>query len=101
MGFFGVRVGLKNCFGVSLYRLITFVNSVWLHKSYVGSELKSKVRGGRTDGYVKIMPLVAPTHQLRLRWSELSWSVRAECANKDFHINAKLMCSQWPDYSCL
>ena len=27
---------------------------------------------------MKIMPLVAPTPQLRLRWTELSWSVRAE-----------------------
>ena len=36
---------------------------------------------GRTDGYVKIMPLVAPTPQLRMRWTELSWSVAAECGN--------------------
>ena len=53
MDFFGVRVGFKNCFGVSLYRLITFVISVWLYKSYIGSELKSKVSrwtDGRTDG---------------------------------------------------
>ena len=55
----------------------------------------------RTEGYMKIMPLEAPTPRLKLRWSELSWLVGAECANKDFHINAKLMCSQWPDYSCL
>ena len=84
---FGVRVGFKNYFGVSLYRLITFVISVWLYKSYIGSELKSKVSrwtDGRTDGYVKIMPLVAPTPQLRLRWTELSWSVGAECGNKVF-----------------
>ena len=95
MGFFGVRVGFKNCFGVSLYRLISFVISVWLYKSYIGSELKSKVSrwtagrtagraDGRPDGYVKIMPLVAPTPQLRLRWTELSWSVGAECGNKTF-----------------
>ena len=53
MDFFGVRVGFKNCFGVSLYRLITFVISVWLYKSYIGSELKSKVSrwtAGRTAG---------------------------------------------------
>ena len=53
MGFFGVRVGFKNCVGVSLYRLITFVISVWLYKSYIGSELKSKVSrwtAGRTAG---------------------------------------------------
>ena len=57
MDFFGVRVGFKNCFGVSLYRLITFVISVWLYESYIGSELKSKVSrwtdgraDGRTDG---------------------------------------------------
>ena len=25
MGYFGVRVGFKNCFGVSSYRLITFI----------------------------------------------------------------------------
>ena len=86
MGFFGVRVGFKNCFGVSLYRLILFVISVWLYKSYIGSELKSKVSRWtddqrRSDGYVKIMPLVAPTPQLRLRWTELSWSVEAECGN--------------------
>ena len=43
MGFFGVRVGLKNCFGASLYRLISSVISVRLCKSYIGSELKSKV----------------------------------------------------------
>ena len=43
MDFFGVRVGFKNCFGVSLYRLITFVISVWLYKLYIGSKLKSKV----------------------------------------------------------
>ena len=84
--FFGVRV-------VSLYRLILFVISVWLYKLYIGSELKSKVSrwtdgrtdgrpDGRTDGYVKIMPLVAPTPQLRLRWTELSWSVGAECGNR-------------------
>ena len=36
---------------------------------------------GRTEGYVKIMPLVAPTPQLKLRWTELSWSVGAECGN--------------------
>ena len=91
MGFFGVRVGFKNCFGVSLYRLISFVISVWLYKSYIGSELKSKVSrwtdgrtDGRPDGYVKIMPLVAPTPQLRLRWTELSWSVGAECGKKMF-----------------
>ena len=78
MDFFGVRVGFKNCFGVSLYRLITFVISVWLYKSYIGSELKSKVSRW-TDGYVKIRPLVAPTPQLRLRWTELSWSGGAEC----------------------
>ena len=60
MDFFGVRVGFKNCFGVSLYRLITFVISVWLYKSYIGSELKSKVSrwtdcrtAGRTDGRVR------------------------------------------------
>ena len=88
MDFFGVRVGFKNCFGVSLYRLITFVISVWLYKSYIGSELKSKVSrwtDGRPDRYVKIMPLVAPTPQLRLRWTELSWSVGAECGNKVSH----------------
>ena len=54
MGFFGVRVGFKNCFGVSLYRLISFVVSVWLYKSYIGSELKSKVSrwtDGRPDGW--------------------------------------------------
>ena len=51
MDFFGVRVGFKNCFGVSLYRLITFVISVWLYKSYIGSELKSKVSRW-TDGRV-------------------------------------------------
>ena len=89
MDFLGVRVGFKNCFGVSLYRLISFVISVWLYKSYIGSELKSKVSrwtdgrtAGRPDGYVKIMPLVAPTPQLRLRWTELSWSVGAECGKK-------------------
>ena len=92
MGIFGVRVEFKNCFGISLYRLISFVISVWLYKSYIGSELKSKVSrwtagrtagraDGRPDGYVKIMPLVAPTPQLRLRWTELSWSVGAECGN--------------------
>ena len=100
MGFFGVKMGFKNCFGVSSYRLIPFVISVWLYKSYIGSELKSKVSrwtdgrtdgradgrtdgrpDGRPDGYVKIMPLVAPTPQLRLRWTELSWSVGAECGN--------------------
>ena len=50
---FGVRVGFKNCFGVSLYRLISFVISVWLYKSYIASELKSKVlrwTDGRTNG---------------------------------------------------
>ena len=84
MGFFGVRVGFKNCFGVSLYRLISFVISVWLYKSYIGSELKSKVSrwtARRPNGDVKIMPLVAPTPQLRLRWTKLSWSVGAECGN--------------------
>ena len=30
---------------------------------------------------MKIMPLVAQTPQLRLRWTELSWSVGAECGN--------------------
>ena len=30
---------------------------------------------------MKIMPLVAPTPQLKLRWTELSWSVGAECGN--------------------
>ena len=56
MDFFGVRVGFKNCFGVSLYRLITFVISVWLYKSYIGSELKSKVSrwtDGLTAGQVR------------------------------------------------
>ena len=48
-GLFWVRVGLKNCFGVSLYKLIPFVISVWLYKSYIGSELKSKV-SRRADG---------------------------------------------------
>ena len=37
---------------------------------------------GRPDGSVKIMPLVAPTHQLTLSWSELSWSVGADCGKK-------------------
>ena len=90
-GFFGVRVGFKNCFGVSLYRLITFVISVWLYKSYIGSELKSKVSrwtAGQPDGYVKIMPLVAPTPQLRLRWTELSWSVGAECGKKKCEVRS-------------
>ena len=46
---------------------------------------------GRPDGYVKIMPLVAPTPQLKLRWTELSWSVVAEggnemCLYMDIHI---------------
>ena len=36
---------------------------------------------GRTDRYVKIMPLVAPTPPLKLKWTELSWSVGAECGN--------------------
>ena len=36
---------------------------------------------GRPDGYVKIMPLVAQTPQLKLRWTELSWSVGPECGN--------------------
>ena len=85
MSIFGVRVEFKNCFGISLYRLISFVISVWLYKSYIGSELKSKVSRW-TDGYVKIMPLVAPTPQLRLRWTELSWSVGAECGNSD-HVS--------------
>ena len=41
----------------------------------------------RTDGYLIIMPLVAPTHQLRLSCSELIWSVGAECGNdKSEHI---------------
>ena len=50
-GLFWGQVGLNNCFGVSLYRLIPFVISVWLYKSYIGSELKSKVSrwtAGRT-----------------------------------------------------
>ena len=53
LGFFGVRVGFKNCFGVSSYRLMTFVISVWLYKSYIGSELKSKASrwtAGPTNG---------------------------------------------------
>ena len=38
---------------------------------------------GRQNGYVKIMPLGALTpQQLRLRWTELSWSVGAECGKK-------------------
>ena len=35
--------------------------------------------GGRVDGLVKIMPLVAPTDQLKLDRDELS--VRARCGN--------------------
>ena len=92
-GLFGVRVGLNNCFGVSLYRLIPFVISVWLYKSYTGSELKSKVSRwteGETDGYMKIMPIVVATPQPRLRWTELSWSVGAECGNK---VQIRLMLS--------
>ena len=38
---------------------------------------------GRTDGYMKIMPLVAPTPQLKLKWTDLSWSVGAECGNHE------------------
>ena len=30
---------------------------------------------------MKIMPLVAPTSQLMLRWTDLSWSVGAKCGN--------------------
>ena len=37
---------------------------------------------GRPEAYVKIMPLGALTPQLRLRWTELSWSVGAECGKK-------------------
>ena len=76
--------------GLSLLQSgVSFVFSVWLHKLYIGSELKSKVfrwTAGRPDGYVKIMPLVAPTPQLRLRWTELSWSVGAECGNIYIHM---------------
>ena len=53
MDFLGVILGFKNCFGVSSYRLITFVILVWLYKSYIGSELKSKVlqwTDSRTNG---------------------------------------------------
>ena len=111
MGIFGVRVEFKNCFGISLYRLISFVISVWLYKSYIGSELKSKVSrwtagrtagrpdgrtDGRPDGYVKIMPLVAPTPQLRLRWTELSWSVGAECGNNNNNNNS--FCGKYKKY---
>ena len=35
------------------------------------------------EGYVKIMPLAASTPQLRLRWTELSWSVGVECGNNE------------------
>ena len=50
-----------------------------------------KFRGGLpdglTDGYVKIMPLVAPTPQLKLRWTVLSWSVGAECGKNHIQMH--------------
>ena len=44
---------------------------------------------GRTDGSVKIMPLVPPTRQLTLSWYELSWSVGAVYGNI---YDAKIWC---------
>ena len=78
MGFLGVRVGLKNCFGVSLYRLIPFVISVWLYKSFIGFELKPKVSRWPAG---QIRENIVTTPQLRLRGTELSWSIGAECGN--------------------
>ena len=40
-----------------------------------------KFCSGRTDVYVKIMQLVAPTSQLMLRLTDLSWSVGDECGD--------------------
>ena len=51
---------------------------------------------GRTDGYVKIMPLVAPTPQLKLRWTDLSWSVGAECGNIVWYVKSTFLCPKDP-----
>ena len=80
MDFLGVRVGFKNCYGVSLYRLITFVISVWLYKSYIGSELESKVsRWTDSRPARRVRQNDATSSPNSSADTELSWSVGAEC----------------------
>ena len=73
---------VQELFWVSLYRLISLLSQYGSISRIQALSSSLKFRGGRPDGYVKIMPLVAPTPQLRLRWTELSWSVGAECGKK-------------------